>query len=225
MSYFFGCSDWSRDWHMTQAKPIRALSWDFSTGTRREESWIWGKGLESSDHGLLMTMFLEMLATCGRKECDWGWERRRETETGNCQVWVFSTCALNSPESFNKHSFLLTLSWLPFATKSSDNTTWEDLPGLLPISLTFYHVLISKVTSWDPEALGRPCVHCHSSSLRLFSPRRTCFLHSWAPVPSPSLASQASLSASPGFLLHPDQHPLSLGFSQSLSYLNTWPWT
>lgn len=31
LSYPLGCSDWARDWHVTQAQPIRDLSHHYST--------------------------------------------------------------------------------------------------------------------------------------------------------------------------------------------------
>lgn len=60
-----GFSDRSRAQRVAGAQSVTALSWDFSTGGGREESWIWGKDLEECDSGLLLTMFLFMLAPGG----------------------------------------------------------------------------------------------------------------------------------------------------------------
>ena len=65
MSRGLGVSDQSRAQHMAGAQSVRALSWGFSTGSGREESWIWGKDLEECDSGLLLTMLLFMLAPGG----------------------------------------------------------------------------------------------------------------------------------------------------------------
>lgn len=70
VSWGLGYSDQSREQHVAGAQSVRALSWDFSTGSGREESCIWGKDLEGCDSGLLMTMFLVMFASCGGEACN-----------------------------------------------------------------------------------------------------------------------------------------------------------
>ena len=54
------------------------------------------------------------------------------------------------------------------------NMAQEALPGLVPISLTYCHVPISKVTSHDTETLRLPCMHSVAPHLHMCSSCSLC---------------------------------------------------
>lgn len=183
---------------------------------------IWRIDLERRDSGLLITMFLVMLATSGRKDRNWRWERGRDREQVLASVAFLYCCPqfselpwdpsdpLTNPFFFFPYPYLVA----SYNKKSPHKHSIKGLswsgphPPYLVSCSYFKHYVPWHRNTWS--FLQALCSSSPSHLLTLFPVPGTCFLHTVAQSSSHSLTSpRGSCSTQP----------------QLLSSINTWHWT